>query len=73
MPKEPEYLDTTQASRYCNLPERTLMFWREKRCGPRCYRLGNRVRYLITDLDSFISDHAVDPIPGAAIVSKENH
>lgn len=42
----PEVLmSTADVAELCQVPERTVMHWRETRTGPPFIRLGGRVRY----------------------------
>ncbi len=58
------FLNTKEASRRFGIPERTLMFWREKRRGPVYYRVGRQVLYKAKELESFIAAGAVEPKEG---------
>jgi len=47
------YLTTKQAAHYLGLSPRTLEKMRTKGIGPKYYRVGRGVRYLVRDLDEW--------------------
>ena len=50
-----------EAADYLRLPKRTLDLWREKRRGPRYYRVEGRVSYSAADLDAWLKARVVEP------------
>lgn len=47
--------DTKGASRFLNIPERTLERWRYEGCGPRFAKFGKSVRYPLSELKKFVT------------------
>ena len=54
-------LNTAEAAHYLRLPVRTLTLWREKRRGPRYYKVGKAIRYYVVDLDAWLRGQVVEP------------
>lgn len=44
-----------EASERLNVPVATLRYWRHKGIGPRSARVGKRVMYRVSDLDTYIA------------------
>ncbi len=60
-----ELLNENEAARFLNLSIKCLQNWRWRGTGPRYYRLSNRIRYSLRDLESFVSQCAIEPAAGA--------
>ena len=56
----PEYVTTSEASIFLNMPLKTLAFWREKGAGPPFSRVGRHVRYHIDDLRAWMRERRVE-------------
>lgn len=54
-----------EAAESLGLSVATLRAWRHRNTGPRFVRFGRAVRYLHTDLDSFIAASRVDTRDGS--------
>jgi excisionase family DNA binding protein len=54
-------MTTAEAAAHLRLSTRTLDLWREKRRGPRFYRLGGKVRYSVADLNAWVKAQVVEP------------
>lgn len=54
----PTYLTSNQAAKYLNVAPRLMENWRWRKVGPKFVKVGNRVRYDMVDLKSFISSSA---------------
>ncbi len=52
------YLTPNQAAEYLGLSTSTLAKMRHRGDGPRFFKVGNRVRYSVTDLDAFMETAA---------------
>jgi predicted DNA-binding transcriptional regulator AlpA len=50
-----QLLSTKEAADYCKLSPRTMEGYRVKGKGPVYYKLGNRVRYSVSDLDDWLA------------------
>jgi excisionase family DNA binding protein len=53
-------LTIKEAARRLSVTPRTLALWREKRRGPRFFRVGVRVRYCLEDLNAWVKARAVE-------------
>jgi excisionase family DNA binding protein len=54
-------LSPKQAAEFLGVPEGTLAQWRSQRRGPRYIKLeGRLVRYRASDLDNYLSLHAIE-------------
>jgi len=54
-------LTPTKAAQFLNIPEGTLAQWRSQRRGPPFIKLESRlVRYRQSDLENYLSKHAVE-------------
>lgn len=64
----PEWLDTEQLAEYIATPVNTLLSWRKKPDGPgpRYYKLGRRVRYRRSEVDSWLASRAIGDAPAPA-------
>jgi hypothetical protein len=51
-------VNTRQAAKRMNVPDTTLVDWRKRNVGPRCFKIGGRWVYLLADLDAYI-DQAI--------------
>ncbi len=51
----PTFLTSDQAAKYLNVAPRLMENWRWRKVGPKHVKVGNRIRYDMTDLKSFIS------------------
>jgi len=61
-PVPPDKLvDERPAAHFLDCSVKTLQGWRQRRVGPRYYKIGNRVKYAIADLRAYLSQCAVDP------------
>jgi DNA-binding transcriptional MerR regulator len=63
MNSELNLLNEQQAAEILHISVKTLQAWRQRKVGPRYYRLSNRVRYQFSDLLQYISDCAVTASP----------
>lgn len=52
--ESPELLTLEEAAAYLRVASGTLYNWRHIRTGPKSVKVGSRVRYRRTDLDSWI-------------------
>jgi hypothetical protein len=57
--------DEEQAAKLLKVSIKTLQGWRQRKIGPRYFKLSNRVRYSIDDLKEWLSSCAVEPQRGA--------
>ncbi|MCC3862525.1 tyrosine-type recombinase/integrase [Pseudemcibacter aquimaris] len=55
--KAPTFLSSDQAAKYLNVAPRLMENWRWRKVGPKYVKVGNRVRYELNDLKSFISNN----------------
>lgn len=62
MKTEDRYLNEIEAAAYLGLSPHTLRDWRSKRCqtGPRYSKFARRVRYKLSDLDTYMIRHRVE-------------
>jgi hypothetical protein len=51
----PLTVSTKEAARMLNVSHRTLEDWRRKGCGPPSRRWGRMVRYVLSELEAFVS------------------
>ena len=51
----PTYLTSDQAAKYLNVAPRLMENWRWRKVGPKFVKVGNRIRYDMIDLKSFVS------------------
>ena len=56
-----ELLDTAEAAVLLHKPVGTLQQWRHRGIGPAYVKVGRSVRYLRSDLRSFLQAHRVEP------------
>jgi Helix-turn-helix domain len=54
-------LDERAAADFLNVSIKTVQGWRLRRTGPRFYRISNRIRYSLDDLQQYLSTCAVEP------------
>ncbi len=61
-PDEPTaFLTDSQVAARYPITIRTLQLWREKRRGPRYYRIGKKPFYTADDVEDYIRSCAVEP------------
>ena len=53
----PTFLTSGQAAKYLNVAPRLMENWRWRRVGPKFVKVGNRIRYDMADLKTFIVSH----------------
>ncbi len=58
-------LDEDRAAAVLNVSIKTLQGWRQRRTGPRYFKLSNRVRYAPDDLRAYLAQCAVEPASGS--------
>ncbi|OBC08984.1 hypothetical protein A5784_06300 [Mycobacterium sp. 852013-50091_SCH5140682] len=63
----PDRLTLAETSKYLNIPENTLRWWRSSGEGPRSYSLGRKVFYDRTDLDAWVSAQKAQTVRGGAL------
>ena len=51
-------LTSDQAAKYLNVAPRLMENWRWRKVGPKFLKVGNRIRYDMFDLKSFVSSNA---------------
>jgi predicted site-specific integrase-resolvase len=54
-------VDPRKAGPLIGVAPETLKDWRRQGIGPAYCRIGNRVRYRISDLEAWLAEHAVTP------------
>jgi hypothetical protein len=54
-------IDERAAADFLDISVKTLQGWRQKRTGPRFYKIGNRVKYLPADLHNYLTTCLVEP------------
>ncbi len=54
-------LNEEQAAKLLNVSIKTLQGWRQRKTGPRYFKLSNRVRYAANDLRNYLAHCAVEP------------
>jgi len=54
-------LKEKDAASYIGFKAQTLNKWRSRKRGPAYLRIGGKIRYLRSDLDTFLSASRVDP------------
>jgi predicted DNA-binding transcriptional regulator AlpA len=54
-------LDEQTVTQMLDLAKNTLAKWRCQGRGPRCIKLGGRVRYRMSDIDAYLHERTVDP------------
>lgn len=47
-------LDVTELADYLGVPLSTVYDWRSRGLGPRAYRFGNRVKFALSDVQSWM-------------------
>jgi hypothetical protein len=57
-------LDEDQAAALLHVFIKTLQGWRQRKTGPRYFKLSNRVRYSPDDLRVYLAHCAVEPTRG---------
>jgi Helix-turn-helix domain len=57
-------LDEDQAAALLHVSIKTLQGWRQRKTGPRYFKLSNRVRYSPDDLRVYLAQCAVEPARG---------
>lgn len=55
----PELLDEGGAADFLGMRPQTLGMWRHKGVGPKYVKVGNAVRYRISDLDAYLEQQTV--------------
>ena len=58
---EDKYLTEKQVATMLQVKPNTLQLWRLRSKGPRYYKIGWSVRYLLSDVQEFINRGAVEP------------
>jgi hypothetical protein len=58
-------VDEERAAQVLHVSVKTLQGWRQRKVGPRFFKLSNRVRYSVKDLNAYLAQCAIDP--------RENH
>jgi len=58
---EIQLLATHEVAALLGLSEATLRFWRHRRQGPPYVKCGEAVRYRLSDLELWLSEHTVSP------------
>src|SRR4051812_19994144 len=48
-------VDRKNAAAYLGRASKTLAEWRSKGCGPRCFLVGGRAFYWLSDLEAFVA------------------
>lgn len=53
-----DLMNTKEVSEYTHTPEATLRWWKHRGRGegPRCFKIGRRVMYARTDVDSWLRE-----------------
>ncbi|POX87614.1 transcriptional regulator [Mycobacterium kansasii] len=59
-------VESTVAAPMIGVEPQTLKLWRRKGIGPRYVKFGNRVRYRVSDIEAWLSEHTVTPELAAA-------
>jgi len=54
--EDDEMLTLSEVAAILRTPEATLRYWRHLGTGPRSFRVGRHVRYLLSDVESWVSD-----------------
>ena len=54
-------LSPADVASYLGVPLRTVYRWRSRGEGPRGYRVGRHVRYMLDDVDRWLEDHRDAP------------
>lgn len=57
-------LDEDQAAALLHVSIKTLQGWRQRKAGPRYFKLSNRVRYSPEDLRTYLTQCAIEPSRG---------
>lgn len=60
-PSAPVWLTPREAAEYVGREPRTLREWRYLGTGPAYYRIEQRIRYRLDDLDAFMASARVEP------------
>jgi hypothetical protein len=55
-PSSPQLLTLAEAADVLRTPVATLRYWRHRRVGPPCFRVGRRVVYRRDELDRWITE-----------------
>ncbi|MGH8985242.1 MAG: helix-turn-helix transcriptional regulator [Acidimicrobiia bacterium] len=50
-------LSPADVAAYLAVPLRTVYAWRSRGVGPRGYRVGRHVRYMLDDVNAWLEDH----------------
>jgi excisionase family DNA binding protein len=56
-----QLLSPADVASYLGVPLRTVYGWRSRGVGPRGYRVGRHVRYVLDDVDAWLEDHRDAP------------
>jgi hypothetical protein len=54
-------IDERPAADFFGVSVKTLQQWRQRKTGPRYYKVGNRVKYDLNDLREYLNQHVVEP------------
>jgi len=54
----PGYFGTSGAAEFLDMSVAGLRKWRQRKQGPRYYKVGRRILYSKSDLVNFVTDHA---------------
>jgi hypothetical protein len=74
MDRSQDLYNEEQTSRFLKVSIKTLQAWRQRKIGPRYFKLGSRVRYSVDDLTKYLSSCAVEPehsIEAAVYLSRQ--
>jgi hypothetical protein len=59
-------VDEEEAAQVLAVSIKTLQGWRQRKTGPRFFKLSNRVRYSVQDLNDYLAQCAINPREGRA-------
>jgi hypothetical protein len=54
-------IDENEAAKRLGVSIKTLQAWRQRKSGPRYFKLSNRVRYSPDDLTAYLANCAIEP------------
>jgi predicted DNA-binding transcriptional regulator AlpA len=54
-------IDENEAAKRLGVSVKTLQAWRQRKSGPRYFKLSNRVRYSPDDLTAYLASCAIEP------------
>lgn len=52
--KRPELLTLRELAAYLGVPASTVYYWRQRRTGPRGFRVGKALRYRTSDVEAWL-------------------